>query len=264
MYDSIPLYNMLEGDDLFENANETSYRICSVISEQDPGFVPWNRVFSAHWDPTDPDRRILCSQNGQLRVINQSNGYEKTFSVKSRRFIASTKEKNSDGKIVSYHFDKMCLLPNKPGEFIFLLGVSKSVMYSALPGYSHGSLSYACRDNSPLFDVGCPVFEIYSHSSRVTSMDISSTGHLIATGDELGNIKIINLFLFGADLSAKDIGSSKKESYSTEMKSNSIFSFDPYIFILVNKYSHCLSHSSVFLCQPLFLYPTFSFSHCKI
>ena len=172
---------MLDGDELFENASESPYKVCSVISPEDPGYTAWNRVFSAHWDPNDADRIVMCSQNGQIRVLNKSVNAEKTFNVKFRRFLASTSDHNTDGKIVSYHFDKFCLIPNKPGEFVFLLGVSKTVMYSALPGYSQGSsLSHGgCHPESSTFVNGCPVFELFSHTSRVTAIAVNSTGNLM-------------------------------------------------------------------------------------
>lgn len=172
---------MLEGDELFENSNETPYKICSVVATNDPGYVPWNRVFSAQWDPNDSDRIVLCSQNGQIRVVHRSSNVEKTFNVKFRRFLATTVDHNTDGKIVSYHFDKICLIPKKPGEFLFLLGVSRSIMYSALPGYSNGSLSQSCRPNSSSFAHGCSVFELYSHTSRVTAIAVSPTGNLMVS-----------------------------------------------------------------------------------
>ena len=113
---------MLEGDELFENANETAYKICASIPSES-NFVEWNRFFSAQWDPNDNDRIVLCSQNGQIRVVSKSTNESQTFHVQFRRFITTTHTENSEGKVISYHFDKMCMIPERPGEFIFLLGV---------------------------------------------------------------------------------------------------------------------------------------------
>lgn len=191
---------MLEGDELFENSSDTAYKVCCSF-ETDADFVPWNRVFSAHWDPTDSDRIVLCSQNGQIRMQHRSSRAEKTFTVKFRRYLSSVHSESKDAKTVNYHFDKMCLLPNRPGEFIFLLGVSKTMMYSALPGYCTGDLSNSCRSDSSSYGNGCPVFQLVAHSARITAMAASGTGHILSSGDEHGNLKIINIFKFRADKS---------------------------------------------------------------
>jgi WD40 repeat protein len=204
---------MLEGDELFEYSADTAYKICCSL-KADPAFVPWNRVFSAHWDPTDSDRIALCSQNGQIRMVHRSSGDEKTFVVKFRRYLASAHSDNSDAKTINYHFDKTCLLPNRPGEFLFLLGVSKSIMYSALPGYCTGDLSHSCRPNSHSYGNGCPVFQVLTHTSRITAMAVSGTGHILSSGDEQGNLKVVNIFQFRADKSVNSSFGTQNEAAS--------------------------------------------------
>ena len=76
----------------------------------------------------------------------------------------------------------------------FLLGVSKNLMYSALPGHCHGELASACRPDSHLFRHGCPVYEVYAHNSRITSLAVSSFGNFVATGDEHGLLKVSYVF----------------------------------------------------------------------
>ena len=207
---------MLEGDELFENASETAYRICSSPPPEHPKFVPWNRLFSAHWDPTDDNRIVLCSQNGQIRVVDRRTDEVQTFNVQFRRFISNIADSNAEGKILTYHFDKMCLIPNRPGEFVFLLGVSRSVLYSSVPGYSKSDVGAVGRVGSHVFHHGCPVFELYSHGVRITSLAASSTGNFLATGDETGLVKITNIFLFRADLptdhSRGELGKPRKQS----------------------------------------------------
>ena len=104
------------------------------------------------------------------------------------------------GKILSYHFDKFCAIPCRPGEFFFLLGVSKSLLYSGLPGHCGGELAGACRSDSHLFHHGCPVFEVHTHTCRITSLAVSSAGNFVATGDEHGVVNLSYIFPFKADL----------------------------------------------------------------
>ena len=99
-------------------------------------------------------------------------------------------------KVLSQHFDKFCAIPCRPGEFFFLLGVSKNLMYSALPGLCQGELASACRPDSHLFRHGCPVFEVYTHDFRITSLAVSSSGNFVATGDEHGLLKVSYVFPF--------------------------------------------------------------------
>ena len=50
---------MLEGEELFENAKETAYRVCTVpTTYSHPYHMEWNRIFSAHWDPTGMERSL--------------------------------------------------------------------------------------------------------------------------------------------------------------------------------------------------------------
>lgn len=189
---------MIEGDEVFQYGCETGYRICSATSDS----PEWYRTFSAHWDPNDSNCLFLCSQNGQLKTVNMRTNETNTYVVKFRRFVppGSSLVIDVPAKQASYHFDKMLPIPGHPGEFIFLLGISKSIMYSVLPGGASGSpICSTSVHGSEEYIHGCPVMEISTHTSRITSIDVSRTGHLLASGDALGTIKIICLFTFAAD-----------------------------------------------------------------
>ena len=62
---------MLEGEELFENAKETACRVCTVpTTYSHPYHMEWNRIFSAHWDPTGMERSLkyMMYKERNLRV----------------------------------------------------------------------------------------------------------------------------------------------------------------------------------------------------
>jgi hypothetical protein len=59
---------MIEGEEIFESAQETGYRLCRA--KEDSSAPKQDAVFSAQWDLNNPDRLFVCLQNGQLRVFD--------------------------------------------------------------------------------------------------------------------------------------------------------------------------------------------------
>ncbi len=65
---------MLEENELLEHATETGYRLCSRQGWTPlPDEEPWNGTFSATFDPNDPNKLFVCSQNGQLKIIDATH-----------------------------------------------------------------------------------------------------------------------------------------------------------------------------------------------
>ena len=184
---------MLEEEELLEHASETGYRLCSrqgwvagagVSAGADADDDSWKSTFSATFDPNDPNQLYLCSQNGQLKVVDASNVQAaREYHVLFKRFTAhaaaaTTPAATADrGKPITSHWDKMVLIPNKPGELLFLLGVSKTLLYTCIPGYPcayppEPMLARTTRGDSPDFIYGTAVLELYQHTCRVTSLAV--------------------------------------------------------------------------------------------
>ena len=191
---------MLEEEELLEYASETGYRLCSRS-----GWVPpddgiddsWNGTFSATFDPNDHNKLFVCSQNGQLKVVNATNDDDVLFRRFTPTYEGSTAV-HDKGKVVPSHWDKLVVVPNRPGEIIFLMGVSKTILYSVVPGWNgpyppEPMLARTTRGDSPEFIYGTAVLELYQHTCRVTSLATSDDGHLLASGDEQGQLHIASL-----------------------------------------------------------------------
>ena len=132
------------------------------------------RLFSAHWDPNDADRMYLCSQDGCIKAIKVESNESKLYEIWFRRFRTGSLADKETARSIKTHFDKICFIPGRPGEFVFLLGISKVLMYSALPGTGNG-LASTSSDHAPDFAYGCPVLELVQHSARITAVDINQT-----------------------------------------------------------------------------------------
>lgn len=183
---------MLEEEELLEHASETGYRLCSrqgwiasatAASATDDD--AWNGTFSATFDPNDPNQLYLCSQNGQLKVVDATNVHAaREYHVLFKRFTAhaatsthSVASGADKGKPITSHWDKMVLIPNKPGELLFLMGVSKTLLYTTVPGYPcayppEPMVARTTRGDSPEFIYGSAVLELYQHACRVTSLAV--------------------------------------------------------------------------------------------
>ena len=196
---------MLEEEELLEYASETGYRLCSRSgwTGPDDGIDDsWNGTFSATFDPNDHNKLFVCSQNGQLKVVNATNDEEtKEYHVLFRRFTPTYEGSTAvhdKGKVVPSHWDKLVVVPNRPGEIIFLMGVSKTILYTVVPGWSgpyppEPMLARTTRGDSPEFIYGTAILELYQHTCRVTSLATSDDGHLLASGDEQGQLHIATL-----------------------------------------------------------------------
>ena len=190
---------MIQNEDVLETAQETGYRLCNCHDNGKP-----SQVFSSCWDPNDDRKIFFCHIDGILRIVDVNSKVERNLKVVFRRFTPSLDDSSERGKVVELHWDKMVLIPHRPNEVIFLLGISKSIYYTALPAPENNPysdkpfLAKTSRSDYPDFIYGTPVLELWSHNSRVTSIAVSACGHLLASGDEQGYIRILLLRLLDA------------------------------------------------------------------
>lgn len=189
---------MIEEEQLLSYAAETGFRLCysGGCVAKDGGDSGCNKTFSATWDPNDSNKLFVCSQNGQLKIVNIADGTSIEYHVLFRTFSPAFEDCGSDpGKAVQSHWDKLLIVPNRPGEIIFMLGVSNLLLYTAIPGFPHPyptepMIARTTRGDSSEYLYGTPVLELSSHNCRVTALAASSNGHLLASGDEHGNLRI--------------------------------------------------------------------------
>ena len=215
---------MIDGDDIINIAIETGYRI-SVCNKND--IKKWNNTFSSNLCPNNKRKIYYCSQNGLIKLINQkvtdknendvilsstsdnkvneeeSNNNEIYFHLLFRKFSAITPDRKTamatpEARPILQHWDKMCLIPHRPGEVLFLIGVSKTLYYSAFPGecspVAKSPLTAYVKRRNPGFAYGTPVVEIVHHNVRITCAEVlPKTGNFLATGDENGFVKVMML-----------------------------------------------------------------------
>ena len=124
---------MIDGDEVLESAQETGYRLCVAHGDGEQGDDDFTKIFSATWDPCNKDRIYVCSQKGTLRVYNIKDTNSRDYRIQFKHYTTD-EETLVDGRPISQHWDKMIPIPERPDEFVFLLGVSKNLMYTALPG----------------------------------------------------------------------------------------------------------------------------------
>ena len=192
---------MIEGEEVLESAQETGYRLCVAPADQnqDSEGGEWSKIFSAQWDPCQESRLYVCSQRGQLRAYNVEDGTYRTYRVLFRNHSTDLKDIMEDGRPIAYHWDKMVAIPERPDEIVFLLGVSKNLMYSALPGTvpypEEPFISNTTRSDFTGYIYGTPVMELWTHVARITSIAVNTTGQVLASGDEQGNLKLLMLRL---------------------------------------------------------------------
>eukprot|EP01038_Epipyxis_sp_PR26KG_P005487 gene5487-7598_t len=239
---------MLTDNQLLHLTEETGYRLCnydvdsssnssiekSIIQPQQ------EKIFSASWDVNDPNTLYICLQNGCLKVCSLLNETVSKYDVKFNRFTAlkpdqidgvamqQDKDNNSKGKVVYMHWDKMCTIPNRPYEILFLLGISQRIYYSALPG--KGSIrsgdiqskqpliSSTTRGDYPDFIYGTPILAISNHKSRITSLSVSPLGHMVSSGDDMGTVKLCMLQVLDEESNIQQF----KQNQRKYSKSNSI------------------------------------------
>ena len=190
---------MIEGEEIFESANETGYRLCRNISTAQA--TEPELVFSASWDLNLPNRLHVCLQNGQLKVFDVDSHACSRFNILFRRYTPVFENDTKSEKVETKHWDKMTTIPDRPDEIIFLHGIARVLMYTALPPPEDEPypdrplLASTARGDFPGFIFGSPVMEISSHPARITSLCVSPAGHILASGDEHGNVRLLLLRL---------------------------------------------------------------------
>lgn len=217
---------MIDAEEIYDSAQETGFRLCPT--RKDEGLSPDRKLFSAAWDPNVVDRLFMCSQDGKLQTYNIRTQKFKSYHVlfkmfsssaskvdssalynkknssvmdridyKANKFNKKQAESSSNPEVMTRHFDKMVLIPNRKDEFIFVMGVSQTLMYSALPSdtpYADNPLiASTSRSDFNDFVFGTPVMEIDKHATRVTSLSVSTSGQVLASGDENGSIRLLLL-----------------------------------------------------------------------
>ncbi len=223
---------MLEGEEVLESAQETGYRLCvskgnnGTESDQVDDF---SKVFSCTWDPNNRDRLYVCSQKGSLRVYNLRNGDTRDFCVLFRRFTDT--DTKQEGRLIPYHWDKMIPIPDRPDEFIFCLGVTRSLMYSALPGSEpypeEPFISKSTRGDFTGYIYGTPVMELWVHPARVTAVAVAQSGQVLASGDEQGNLKLLMLRLLDNIIPTPN--NAKKAATKGDTNGNQVPNFSPFL-----------------------------------
>jgi hypothetical protein len=184
---------MLEGDELLELAQETGYRLCYTpknLKEKEEGS---SSVFSAAWDSNPQFYRLfVCLQSGELKVIDFLESKSSSYQIRFQHYISNVAEihKASD-KLIKLHYDKFATIPGKESEFIFLLGVSNSILHTKLPDMISDDVLTNMQWSS--YHFGSPVLELASHTTRITSVSVSPNGKYLASGDESGNVKVLLL-----------------------------------------------------------------------
>lgn len=185
---------MIDSENIFETTEETGYRVCSLSNRNLENMD--STAFSACWDINNISRLFVCQKNGFLRVIDMETRQSRLYDILFRRFVKAEHVNSEPVQLVSRHFDKFILIPNRPDEFIFLLGVSNRIYYSALPGYERNYplspfISQTTRNDYDEYIYGAPVLELWSHANRITCLGISHSGEVLASGDEEGRLKLL-------------------------------------------------------------------------
>ena len=129
---------MIDDDEVLESAQETGYRLCACSSS-----IATTETFEVHnavWDPCHKNRLYICMKSGVLRVYFmdvkdfETNSYvQRDYRVLFREF-ASNAAHLKTGKPITLAWDKILAIPGRPDEVLFTIGVSRNLMYSALPG----------------------------------------------------------------------------------------------------------------------------------
>lgn len=215
----------MDTEQIFDSTQETAYRLCCLdpnvekSSDQENidsvfGINTSNEsVFCCQWDPNKKSRLFICTQTGRLYVNDFETNRISSYHLIFQPYTSGTKEllynEVSDEKIIHYHWDKLCLIPNRPDQFMFLLGISNKVLHSSLPNPLPNSSKskphtlFTNRDVSD-FIYGSPVLELYSHSNRIMSMGICSGGQVLASGGEDGRLNLLSVQLLDVLSSADD------------------------------------------------------------
>jgi hypothetical protein len=199
---------MLEGNEGLAIAAETGYRLCErprrdTATPPSPSSSP--SYFSSRWCPNKKNRYYACLRNGYVHMVDteasspslaspspstHSGDAVSVYEILFRPFTSSPDREVESGRRIPLHWDKMSLIPGRPGEVFFLLGITQSLFYSAFPG-SGSPLASPLTVPAPGYTFGTPVTEIVRHEGRITALEVSSCGQMVATGDEHGFVKVM-------------------------------------------------------------------------
>jgi hypothetical protein len=219
---------MLDDDEVLVATEETGYRLCRASTTGAVTPVDGSRaaesIFSATFDCNNPNRMFICYQDGTLKLFDTDSHRLESYQIvfkKSTSAYDLTPTDAANEKVITTHWDKLVSIPSRPDELIFLLGISRNLMYTALPPpvdapYSSPPfLRKSSRGDIPGFFYGAPIMEISVHKARVTSLSVNASGSLLASGDESGRIRIILLRLFDPLSSRNAITSSNQSNRSS-------------------------------------------------
>lgn len=215
---------MLQGEDvLLEQAEETGYRLCRFQPSSADRHKLAQKVFSVTWDANDSNTFYISYQDGSLEVVNHDAHHRSSehYQIRFRQYLLQTSAQppavssavptsrygtqeranieNNLEKVIHSHWDKFVSIPQSPKEFFFLLGISRTVMYTSLPADvdhpypAKPFLSSVTRSDFEGYIFGTPVVQVNQHDGRITSIACSPLGHLLASGDEFGLVKILLL-----------------------------------------------------------------------
>lgn len=132
------------------------------------------------------------------------------------------------------HWDKFALIPGRPDEFLFIMGVSNSLLYSALPSRTpypeRPVIASTTRADFSEYIFGTPVMHIDTHSSRITALAVSLTGSMSAAGDESGFIKLLVLTQL-KEFNIKQTQTSSSGSFAVPKSQLTGSNFELFIFL---------------------------------
>jgi hypothetical protein len=188
------IIEMLEGNESLAISTETGYRLCEAATPMKSS-SPSPSYFSSRWCPNQRNRYYACLRNGYVHMVDtvsSTDSEEKLqiFEILFRPFSSSLDKDIDPGRHIPLHWDKMSLIPGRPGEVLFLLGITQSLFYSAFPR-SGSPLASPLTVSAPGYTFGTPVTEIARHEGRITALEVSSCGQMVATGDEHGFVKVL-------------------------------------------------------------------------
>lgn len=162
------------------SVQETDLRLCEMDV---PPVSP--SIFSASWDRCNRDTALVCHVNGVLRTEHMLARATHCYQLQFQSLELSGNS-STPAKAVSTHWDKMSTIPGRPGELLLVLGVSRALLHTNLPP-SSGAFAM----NNYVF--GRPALQLWAHSARITSLNVSGDGALVCTGDEAGGLRLVQL-----------------------------------------------------------------------
>eukprot|EP01036_Dinobryon_divergens_P025046 gene25046-33558_t len=199
---------MAEGDEhvvsFLEEVQDTGYRLCW----RTPSLHRARMVLSMLVPSLDLERIQLndraCSESASIDLNNINSSDEavsiETFVVKYKNvlgYVAANVSAEAAAvvgngeRILPFHWDKMSTIPGRPHEFLFLLGPSNALLYSAVPARRSTILD----DTFTEFIFGSPCVQLLTHPCRITALAVCARGAVLATGDERGCLRLTALSL---------------------------------------------------------------------